>query len=239
MSNKMNVDQLQRERDTVDAIELPIPDAEICERYEKLYTGAVNDVMREFCMPLQALPPTIRPLRNEMVLAGFAFTIRSTDDPTLGGELDQRVQMLDEIKPNHVCVWNHCGRDVASHWGGVMTRASLKRGCRGAIVDGGIRDTKDILEQGLPIWYRYRTSTGALSHSKMVAWQQPVFVGGVIIKPGDLIMADIDGALAIPRKMIVDVLERAEQIERNEGEIKEWVDAGLSAADISERGGYF
>jgi 4-hydroxy-4-methyl-2-oxoglutarate aldolase len=73
----------------------------------------------------------------------------------------------------------------------------------------------------------------------MVAWQQPVFVGGVIIKPGDLIMADIDGALAIPRKMIVDVLERAEQIERNEGEIKEWVDAGLSAADISERGGYF
>jgi len=52
-------------------------------------------------------------------------------------------------------------------------------------------------------------------------------------------MADIDGALVIPRPMIVAVLERAEQIERNEGEIKEWVDAGLSAADIHERGGYF
>ncbi len=85
----------------------------------------------------------------------------------------------------------------------------------------------------------YRTSTGALSHCKLEGWQEPIYVGNVVIKPGDLIMADIDGALVIPRPMIVDVLERAEQIERNEGEIKEWVDAGLSAADIHERGGYF
>jgi 4-hydroxy-4-methyl-2-oxoglutarate aldolase len=74
---------------------------------------------------------------------------------------------------------------------------------------------------------------------KVESWQQPVYIGSVIVKPGDLIMADIDGALVVPRRMIVDVLERAEQIERNEGEIKEWVDAGLSAADIHERGGYF
>ena len=52
-------------------------------------------------------------------------------------------------------------------------------------------------------------------------------------------MADIDGALVIPRKIAVAILERAEQIERNEGEIKEWVDAGLSAEEISDRGGYF
>jgi 4-hydroxy-4-methyl-2-oxoglutarate aldolase len=181
MSDKMNVDRLQAERDTVEQIELSIPEAEICERFEKLYTGAVNDVMRELCMPLQALPPSIVPLRDEMVLAGFAFTIRSSDNPTMGGELELRVKMLDEIKPNHVCVWNANGRDIASHWGGVMTRASLKRGARGAIVDGGIRDTKDILEQGFPIWYRYRTSTGALSHCKLEGWQEPIYVGNVVI----------------------------------------------------------
>ncbi len=236
---KMNTDRLQRERDTIDQFELPLPEEEICRRYEALYTGAVNDVLREMCMPLQALPPSIVPLRDEMTLAGFAFTIRSSDNPTLGGELELRVKMLDEIRPHHVCVWNANGRDVASHWGGVMTRASMKRGARGAIIDGGIRDTKDILAQGFPIWYRYRTSTGALSHCKLEGWQEPVYVGPVAIKPGDLIMADIDGALTIPRALIVDVLERAEQIERNEGEIKEWVDAGLSAADIHERGGYF
>lgn len=239
MSHKMNIDRLRAERDAVDTTPLPIPEKEICERYERLYSGAVNDVLRELCLPLQALPPSIVPLRDEMVVAGFAFTIRSSDNPTMGGELELRVQMLDELRPNHVCVWNANGRDIASHWGGVMTRAALKRGVRGAIVDGGIRDTKDILAQGLPIWYRYRTSTGALSHCKLEAWQQPIWIGNVIVKPGDLIMADIDGALVVPRRRIIEVLERAEQIERNEGEIKEWVDAGLSARDIHDRGGYF
>jgi len=239
MSDRMNVDRLQQERDTIDLCDLPITEREICERFEKLYTGAVNDVMRELCMPLQALPTAIVPLRDEMVVAGFAFTIRSSDNPTVGSELELRVKMLDEIRPNHVCVWNANGRDVASHWGGVMTRASLKRGARGAIVDGGIRDTKDILAQGFPIWYRYRTSTGALSHCKLEAWQVPVWIGNVIVKPGDLILADIDGALIVPRHLIVDVLERAEQIEKSEGEIKDWVDAGLSAKDIHDRGGYF
>lgn len=157
----------------------------------------------------------------------------------MGGELEIRVKMLDELRAGHVVVWNANGDDHASHWGGVMTRAALSRGCRGAIIDGGIRDTKDVLAQGLPIWYRYRTSNGALSHTKIVAYQVPIFVGDLIIRPGDIILADIDGAVLIPRQIAVAVLERAEQIEKNEDEIKEWVEAGLPAQAIHDRGGYF
>ena len=109
---------------------LPIPEEEIITRYEQLYTGAVNDVLRELCLTEQALPHPIMPLRDEMVVAGFAFTIRSAADPTLSGELEVRVKMLDELRPNMVCVWNANGVDNASHWGGVMTRASIKRGVR-------------------------------------------------------------------------------------------------------------
>lgn len=237
--HKMNLNKLRSIRDEVEAVELSIPEDELCARYEKLYTGAVNDVLRELCLTNVALPPQIMPLRDEMVVCGFAFTIRSAADPTLEGELEQRVQMLDEIRPNHVCVWNANGDDGASHWGGVMTQASAKRGCRGAIIDGGIRDTKDILGQNFPIWSRYRTSNGSLSRAKMTGYQLPITVGGVIIKPGDVIFADIDGVIVIPRKLAVAVLERAEQIERNEGEIKEWVEAGLSTEEIHDRGGYF
>lgn len=236
---KMKIDRLQQMRDTVDMVELSIPIDDLCQRYEKLYTGAVNDVMREMCLPFQALPAAIVPLRDEMVVCGEAFTIRSCKDPTLGGELEHRVKMLDNIRSHHICIWNANGDEHASHWGGVMTRACMQRGSRGAIIDGGIRDTKDILAQGFNIWYRYRTSTGALSHTKMVSYQTPITVGNVIIKPGDIILADIDGALVIPRKIAVDVLLRAEQIEANEGEIKEWVDAGMSAEEIHDRGGYF
>ncbi len=235
----MKTDTLAAMREAPNDFDLAVPIEDLIRRYEKLYSGAINDVLREMCLPSQALPPEIHPLRDEMVVCGEAFTIRSTTDPTLSGELDHRVKMLDEIRPHHVCVWNANGPDGPSHWGGVMTRASMKRGCRGAIIDGGIRDTKDILAQKYNLWYRYRTSTGALSHTKMTGYQVPITVGGVIIKPGDLVFADIDGALVIPRKIAVAALERAEQIERNEGEIKEWVDAGLSAEEISDRGGYF
>jgi len=237
--HKMEVDRLQQIRDHVEEIELEIPLEELCERYEKLYTGAVNDVMRELCLPNQALPSNIVPLRDEMVVCGEAFTVKAVKDPTMGGELAHRVEMLDKLRPGHVVIWNANGDDHASHWGGVMTRAAIGRGCRGAIVDGGLRDTKDVLAQNFPIWYRYRTSNGALAHTKIVAHQVPIFVGDLVIKPGDILLADIDGAVVIPRKIAVAVLKRAEQIENNEEEIKEWVDAGLSAAEIHDRGGYF
>lgn len=239
MSNMMNVDQLQAERDNVEQVELSIPQDELCKRYEKLYTGAVNDVLREMNLPYQALPPNIVPLRDEQVVCGVAFTVKSVVDPTLEGELAMRVKLLDSIQPGNVVVWSAHGQDYAAHWGGVMTQAAARRGCRGAIIDGGLRDTKDVLNQNFPVWYRYRTSTGALSHSKVVGWQIPIIIGRVIIKPGDIVMADIDGGLVIPRKIAVEVLERAEAIKRNEGEIKEWVDAGMSAEDIHNRGGYF
>lgn len=239
MSKKMNTEKLRQIRETVEKIELEIPEADVCRRFEKLYTGAVNDVLRELCLTNVALPPEIMPLRDEMVLCGPAFTIRSNADPTLSGELELRVKMLDELYQGCVCVWNANGDDKASHWGEVMTGASMKRGCRGAIIDGGIRDTKGILAQNFPIWSRYRTSNGSLSRAKMTGYQVPIQVGGVLIKPGDLIMADIDGAIVIPRKLAVQVLLRAEQIEQNELEIKEWVQAGLSADEIHDRGGYF
>ena len=239
MSDKMQLEQLRLNRDVVKPVPLSLPEGEIVNRYEKLYTGSVNDVLREMCLTEQALPPTIMPLRDNMVLAGFAFTIRSSSDPTIEGELELRVEMLDKLRPNMVCVWNSNAPDIASHWGGVMTRASRKRGIRGAIIDGGIRDTKDILEQGFSLWYRYRTSNGSLSRDKITGYQVPVIVGGAIIKPGDLIFADIDGALVVPRQHIETVLARAESIENNEDEFKEWVDAGFSAQEIHDRGGYF
>lgn len=236
---KMDTEKLRQMRETIDEVTFTIPEDELCSRFERLYTGAVNDVLREMCLTNVALPSEIMPLRDEMVVCGPAFTIRSNADPTISGELEDRVKMLDEIRPGHVCVWNANGDDRASHWGEVMTAASAGRGCRGAIVDGGIRDTRGILKQHFPIWCRYRTSNGSLSRAKMTGYQVPVSIGGVIIKPGDIIMADIDGVIVIPRKVAEQVLTRAEQIEKNEMEIKEWVDAGLSAGEIHERGGYF
>lgn len=235
----MNLEGLTAQREAAVDIEFPAPIEELCSRFEALYTGAVNDVMRERCLTNQALPHAIMPLRDEMKVAGVAFTIRSAADPTLTGEMETRVEMLDQIRPNHICVWNANGEDEASHWGEVMTAAARARGCRAAVIDGGIRDTGQILAQGFPIFYRYRTSNGSLSRCKITDVQKPVSVGSSIIRPGDIIFGDIDGVIVIPREVAYDVLVRAENIKKNEEEIRTWVDKGLSAEEVQSRGGYF
>lgn len=239
MADLMRLAKLKAVRDIVSTAEFPIPVAVLCERYEALYTGAVSDVLREFVLMDQALPHAIVPLRDEMKVAGIAFTIRSAKDPTVSGEMDTRARMLEEIHPHAVLVWDTAGEDEAAHWGEMMTATARGRGARGAVVDGGLRDTHQVLAQGFPVWHRYRTSNGSLGRCKITGYQVPITIGKVIIRPGDLIVADIDGALVVPRDIAYDVLVRAEEIQAAEKSIRQWAESGLSAGEIVGRGGYF
>jgi len=117
--------------------------------------------------------------------------------------------------------------------------AAIKRGCRGAIVDGGVRDTSKVLEQGFPVFVKYRTSNGMLGRFRITAWDIPVCIGRVQIFPGDVIFGDMDGVIAVPREISYEVLLRAEEIKDQESAIKRWVMEGMSAQEVVERGGYF
>ena len=120
-----------------------------------------------------------------------------------------------------------------------MTMASKKRGCRGAIVDGGVRDTNKVLEQDFPVFCKYRTSSGMLGRFRMIGYQMPVMIGNVHIYPGDIVCADIDGCIVVPRKIAYEVLVRAEQILENEIHIKEMVESGITPTEVVKNGGYF
>ncbi len=235
----MRLEKLKNKLDKVETVDLPINDEELCNRYENLYTGAVNDVLREMTLMDQALPHTIMPLKMEMKSAGIAYTIRSNPDPTVMGEMEIRADMLDDMPKGCIVVWDAGNETEASHWGEVMTASAIARGARGAVVNGGLRDTMQVLEQGFPIWYRYRTSNGSLGRTKITGYNIPLRIGKVYIKPGDLIFSDIDGTLVVPRAIAYNVLLRAEEIKNGEKEIKTWVHEGFSAKKVIERGGYF
>lgn len=235
----MNLQKLVELREEREIQPFPVPDREICERFEKLYTGAVNDVLREFCLVDQALPAEIHPLRDEMKVCGIAYTIKSSKDPRLTGEMDTRAHMLDDMPANCICVWDTGGETEAAHWGEVMTAASKARGARGAVIDGGLRDTMQVLEQHFPVYYKYRTSNGTLSRCRIVEYSVPVKIGKVLVYPGDVIFGDIDGVLVVPRNIAYSVLTRAEEIKVNEKNIRKWVDTGMSAVEVVKKGGYF
>lgn len=235
----MNLEKLIEDRESVSIKKFPIPDEELLSRFEQLYTGAVNDVLREFCLLDQALPGHILPLREYRTVAGFAFTVKSSPNVKIRGEMEFRTQMLDELGEDHFVVWDTSSDSKATLWGGVMTATACGKKVRAACIDGGIRDTHQILEKNFPIFYKYRISNGSLGRCLITNYQIPIKIGDVTIKPGDVVLGDIDGVLCVPRDIAFEVLKRAEEIKANEKEIFGWVAEGDSIQQITAKGGYF
>lgn len=235
----MKLDKLIHAREAVEDITFPIDDDELLSRYENLYTGAINDVLREFVLMDQALPNNIVPLREYNTVAGFAFTVKSAPNTMVSGEMEFRTQMLDAMHENCFVIWDSSNDQKSTSWGGVMTATAKKKKIKAAALDGGIRDTHQILSADFPVFYKYKSSNGSLGRCLITHYQIPIEIGNVIIKPGDVILGDVDGVLVVPRKVAYQVLIRAEEIKENEKKIFSWVEEGKSAKDIADNGGYF
>ena len=235
----MKLERLIAEREGVDDAPLSVPAGELLARYERLYTGAISDVLREFCLTDQALPGYLQPLRPERTVAGLAFTVKSAPNTKVTGELTFRTQMLDEIGPDTFVVWDTSGDTESTAWGGVMTATAIGKGIKAAAIDGGIRDTHQILQKDFPVFYKYRSPNGSLGRCLITHYQIPIKIGSVMIRPGDVIVGDIDGVIAVPRRVAVDVLLRAEEVLGNEKRIFQWVEDGESVGEITRKGGYF
>ncbi len=235
----MNLEKLISSRKGKEQVQFPISDREICERYEAVTTPMVNDVLREMELLYQTLPPQIAPIRDNMKVAGIAFTIKGSKNLDIQDEMIQRAQMLEAIPENSVIAWDTNGDDESAQWGEIMTMASKKRGCRGAVVDGGVRDTNKVLEQDFPVFCKYRSSNGMMGRFRTIGYQIPVMIGNVQIYPGDIVFGDIDGCIVVPRNIAMEVLEKAEAIRDNEVEIKQMVKSGMKPTEVVKNGGYF
>jgi 4-hydroxy-4-methyl-2-oxoglutarate aldolase len=235
----MKLEKLIAEREAISTQPLPISDEELLERYEQLYTGAISDVLREHALLDQSLPGHLVPLRPERTVAGFAFTVKSAPNVKITGEMTYRTQMISELPKNTIVTWDTSNDEKATLWGGVMTATAVGLGVKGAVIDGGIRDTHQIMEKDFPVYYKHRTPNGSLGRCLITHYQIPINIGDVLIKPGDIVHCDIDGVVVVPRNIAYEVLVRAEEIKENEKEIFSWVKEGKTVTEITEKGGYF
>ena len=235
----MELEKLIETREKISRKGFPVSDKELLQRFEKLYTGAINDALREACLLEQALPGRIKPLREYKTIAGFAFTVKSAPNVKITGEMEFRTQMLDDMSEDHFVIWDTSRDDTATLWGGVMTATAKRKKIKAACIDGGIRDTHQILKAEFPIFYEYRISNGSLGRCLITHYQIPIKIGDVDIKPGDIIVGDIDGIVVVPRDIAYNILIRAEQFLVNENEIFDWVHQGDTIQDITAKGGYF
>ncbi len=235
----MNLEKLIAARETISTEPFPIADEELLARYEQLYTGAISDVLREHALLDQALPGHMKPLRPERTVAGLAFTVKSAPNVKITGEMTFRTRMLEELPKNTIVTWDTSGDEKATLWGGVMTATAVGLGVKGAVIDGGIRDTHQILEKDFPVFYKHRIPNGSLGRCLITHYQIPVKIGDVVIRPGDVVLGDIDGVVVVPRDIAYEVLVRAEEIKANEKKIFSWVASGETIHQLTEKGGYF
>jgi regulator of RNase E activity RraA len=147
--------------------------------------------------------------------------------------------MLSELHAHALVVWDASGDEKATLWGGVMTATAMGLGVKGAVIDGGIRDTHQIREKDFPVFYKHRIPNGSLGRCLITHYQIPIKIGDVMIRPGDIVLCDIDGVVIVPRNIACEVLLRSEEIKRNEVKIFSWVAAGKTIQEITKDGGYF
>ena len=128
-------------------------------------------------------------------------------------------------------------------FGELIALGMKRRGSAGALVDGGIRDIAWIAPQRFPVYARYRTPVQSIGRWKVTAWQVPVEMPGatkkrVKVKPGDFVLADVDGVIVIPKRMANDVLIEAERLTKKEARIRRELDGGASLEDVLDRYGH-
>ncbi|WP_248963575.1 RraA family protein [Sphaerisporangium perillae] len=169
----------------------------------KAGTAVIADVFDSFGMLPPVLSDKIGPITPYPRFAGPAYTIGGRSVTT--SETGDRAKLgaIDGMPPGVVPVW--AGTDIQGVccFGDLLAEAMNARGCVGVVVDGGVRDTGYLRELGLPVVARYRTPAQAIGRWKVTAHQVPVQVRGglqewITVAPGDIVVADEDGVIAIP-----------------------------------------
>ena len=204
-----------------------VPMAQVCDRYKKLYSGVIYDVLEEMGYPNQALAPDLRPLDPDCVLAGPAFTVKGIPDPTADPELREKRITLFKAMTDHCIDVRDCSFDMrVAHYGEMNATLGLKYGCTGAVVDGGVRDSVFLKKMNFPVFARFHTPVEALGRWSYYRWQVPINMRGiltevVIVNPGDFVFGDIDGVMIVPRDITMKVLEKSEKMVNTESKARE------------------
>jgi 4-hydroxy-4-methyl-2-oxoglutarate aldolase len=164
------------------------------------------------------LSPAIRPIQSGARIAGRAMT--AAVQP--GDNLAVHRAML-ECRPGDILVVAANGH-LAGYWGEILTVAAQCRGVLGLVIDGGCRDVAALRRRGFPVWAAGVSVQGTTKLAPGTV-NQPVSVGGVLVAPGDYVVADDDGVVCVVAARVDAVLAAAMQ--RSEHE--ERVMAGLAA----------
>jgi len=224
------------------AFVLPPLDPATVEGFEALgdLTGMTSDAMDELGIKGVIPASILRPTDPGARLVGRALTVLNKARPeAIEAAVASGVSKLADVEAHHLAepgdVLVLQGVDMVSNMGGILATIAQRQGEIGAIVDGAVRDIDHSRGIGYPIWSRSVSPITGKWRVQTIAVNVAVTICGIIVTPGDLVVADEVGVCIVPRARAQEVLVRAQRISSREADRRAAIGDGASIADVMSR----
>ncbi len=212
----------------------------------KLFTAVVGDILDTMGLLHQFLPPNIRALRDDMVTIGRAMPVLEADffavsepgghSPISAKPFGLVFEALDSLKQHEIYVASGSSPRYAL-WGELMSTRALHLKAAGAVVDGYCRDSGGILALNFPTFCYGSYAQDQGPRGKVVDYGVPIEIGGIRVRPGDILFGDRDGVLVIPREAEKEAIALAFEKAATESKVRLAIEAGMSTVAAYEKFG--
>ncbi|MCT7328011.1 RraA family protein [Ralstonia mojiangensis] len=209
-------------------------DKELVALFDGLDTPAISDAMDRLGLAGQCFG--ISSLDNyTKATVGPAFTVRYVPASTPPGTVGD---FIDEVTQGDVVVIDNHGRTDCTVWGDIMTQYAGMRGIAGTVIDGVCRDVARALADQYPMFSRGRYMRTGKDRVQIEAVNVPVSIGAVRVVPRDIVVADANGVVVVPREHASEVATVAHKIEAAEAQIRAQIEQGKTLGQARASLGY-
>ncbi|MBC7236750.1 MAG: RraA family protein [Chloroflexi bacterium] len=183
---------------------------------DNLYVAALCDILDSLGYREQAMHQRLRPLLPDIERCGFVGRARTVhwmeteyivaDDP-----YGMEIEVMDSLRPGDVVVHSTDYAGTNAPWGELMSTVAKRNGAVGCVCDSQIRDCVKIIQMGFPVYYAGIRPLDSMGRGRVVEYDVPIRCGEVVVHPGELIFADYDGIVVVPREVEADALRLAQE----------------------------
>lgn len=203
------------------------------------YSDAFSDVMDEMGFRKQVVSPDagIKSIKHHYVAMGRAVTLLNSPDKNENDPYDLVIRYIDAMSTGTILVTTGTEHLETGIMGELTATALRVNGCRGAIVNGYTRDARKLIKMGYPVFAWGSSPIDTTGRVRVVETNIPVTIGGITILPGDMVFADMDGIIAIPKAIETEVVKKVIERISTENTVRKELAQGKKMAEVWSKHG--